>query len=133
MELLDIGRRRVGRSRLGQDPRRHCALPIDDGRLDRIQESSAKLGRQGAEQGGIHQVAIRSVREAASAAARRMRTNLILDPDARGEAREEEATRCDEAPRSAEHRQKVGLIRGKVQDGAADDDIRTRIGERRVR
>jgi len=52
----------------------------------------------------------------------------VITADGRGETREEQTARLERAPGALQHRSKVSVVAGKVEDGVANDDISEEIG-----
>jgi hypothetical protein len=67
-------------------PRRHASLILYDGRLQRIQETSAKPPRAPEKTGFVHQITFRAIREKEVPAA--TRADFVFDPDRRSQPSE---------------------------------------------
>ena len=104
-----------------KNPGRHAALPLHDGRLQRVDERAAESVREGNERFLVDEVALAAVREPEPPVADRRKT--ALHPDRGREAAEEDSAARNDAPRAVQHRPEVGAVPREVQDGARDHEV----------
>src|SRR5688572_2142345 len=102
---------------LADDPGGHAALALYHGGLERIHELPAELPGELHEEALVHKIAIGTVRKSIPPA--RNWTDLLLHPDGRRQPAEQQATGSQHLPGAPEHGVELGVVPGKVQDGAA--------------